>query len=506
MSKTSTAQDWAEYTDPTSGKKYYHNKLTNERTWHKPNFWKEYTTENGVKYYYNTETKETTWEMPKEYKEALELKLIDPRNDRSSTDPKDIFKYLLEDSGVTSTWTWEMALKKIASDDRYQVIKTVPERKIIFQDYQTDRRKIEREEKRKKDMRIRQSFVEMLGQIPEIVPTMPWRRALPHFEGDKRFQAVPEDEREKIYLDYLKDLEKQIAEKEIAKKHEARKAFKEKLEEDSFITYSTQWRKIKEQFNGDPAYEALTKLDRLEVFEDYIRDLEKEYEERKRSEAQAKRKQSRKVRDDFRNLLNEKYESGVISVRTKWIDFFDSIKNDPRYTAMISPQQTGSLASEMFGDFVEDLYEKFLGDIKKIRQGFEEIGFEVTETTKKEEYLNQLKNIPSKFKVEQINHDIIYDELIKKAKKETEKKKKIESDKRLLSLKKELRNYIEDAPDITYKSNWDDVSSKIPSKFNDLDREAMVEVFNEYVKKRSEADSSEEEGVINSSSSKKKQK
>jgi len=182
--------------------------------------------------------------------------------------------------------------------------------------------------------------------------------------------------------------------------------------------------KIKEQFNGDPAYEALTKLDRLEVFEDYIRDLEKEYEERKRSEAQAKRKQSRKVRDDFRNLLNEKYESGVISVRTKWIDFFDSIKNDPRYTAMISPQQTGSLASEMFGDFVEDLYEKFLGDIKKIRQGFEEIGFEVTETTKKEEYLNQLKNIPSKFKVEQINHDIIYDELIKKAKKETEKKRK----------------------------------------------------------------------------------
>jgi len=71
-------------------------------------------------------------------------------------------------------------------------------------------------------------------------------------------------------------------------------------------------------------------------------------------------------------------------------------------------------------------------------------------------------------------------------------------------LKKELRNYIEDAPDITYKSNWDDVSSKIPSKFNDLDREAMVEVFNEYVKKRSEADSSEEEGVINSSSSKSK--
>jgi len=223
----------------------------------------------------------------------------------------------------------------------------------------------------------------MLGQIPEIVPTMPWRRALPHFEGDKRFQLVPEDEREKIYLDYLKDLEKQIAEKEIAKKYEARKAFKEKLEEDSFITYSTQWRKIKEQFNGDPAYEALTKLDRLEVFEDYIRDLEKEYEERKRSEAQAKRKQSRKVRDDFRNLLNEKYESGVISVRTKWIDFFDSIKNDPRYTAMISPQQTGSLASEMFGDFVEDLYEKFLGDIKKYDKDLKKLDLKLRKLRRK---------------------------------------------------------------------------------------------------------------------------
>jgi len=61
----------------------------------------------------------------------------------------------------------------------------------------------------------------------------------------------------------------------------------------------------------------------------------------------------------------KKYESGIISVRTKWIDFLETIKNEERYTAMISPQQTGSLASELFGDFVEDLYEKFLLDIKK---------------------------------------------------------------------------------------------------------------------------------------------
>lgn len=73
---------WVAVPDPSSGKTYYYNELTNETSWDKPasdvntsavddlknaasSAWVEATVEGtGQVYYYNTETGETSWDKP----------------------------------------------------------------------------------------------------------------------------------------------------------------------------------------------------------------------------------------------------------------------------------------------------------------------------------------------------------------------------------------------------------------------------------------------------------
>jgi len=45
--------------------------------------------------------------------------------------------------------------------------------------------------------------------------------------------------------------------------------------EESSITVKTQWRRFKDQYGDDQRYRALEKLDRLNLFEEYVRNLEK---------------------------------------------------------------------------------------------------------------------------------------------------------------------------------------------------------------------------------------
>lgn len=57
---------------------------------------------------------------------------------------------------------------------------------------------------------------------------------------------------------------------------------------------------MKEQFKDDPIFLALDKMDQLSVFQDYIRDLERNEEEKKRLEIQTQKREARKCRDAFR--------------------------------------------------------------------------------------------------------------------------------------------------------------------------------------------------------------
>jgi len=59
---------------------------------------------------------------------------------------------------------------------------------------------------------------------------------------------------------------------------------------------------------------------------------------------------------------------------------------------MISIGQTGSLASELFGDFIEDLFDKYQQEKKTIKEIFKENKFLLTPEITKEQFMEALNS------------------------------------------------------------------------------------------------------------------
>lgn len=62
------------------------------------------------------------------------------------------------------------------------------------------------------------------------------------------------------------------------------------------------------------------------ALQEYIRDLEKKEEEAKQLEKEKKRRQERKNRDAFRDLMNEHKAAGELSAKTKWKDYLETVR------------------------------------------------------------------------------------------------------------------------------------------------------------------------------------
>jgi len=294
-----TPADWAEYVTP-DGRRYYYNKLNKTTTWEKPEElktpeeramscpWKEYTADSGRKYYYNSETHESVWEVPEELKAFREgrpfiigEKKAEREHKKDMPDFKNkseaayLFRDLLESVGINSSWTWEMAMRATINDERYKSLKTLVERKACFQEYMLFRRKLEQEERKQKETKAKEGFSALLKSCKEINSRSTWRKLAGILEKDPRFAMIEDDlYREELFEDFVYEIEKKEKEEYKEQKRLGIQKFKQMLEESS-ITVKTQWRRFKDQYGDDQRYRALEKLDRLNLFEEYVRNLEK---------------------------------------------------------------------------------------------------------------------------------------------------------------------------------------------------------------------------------------
>lgn len=82
------------------------------------------------------------------------------------------------------------------------------------------------------------------------------------------------------------------------------------MQESDFITVRSHWRKVHEKLEADPRAQRLSKSDRLEVFETYMRLLERQEKEMRAAEREKQRRTERKARDLFRDLLQVRSRSG----------------------------------------------------------------------------------------------------------------------------------------------------------------------------------------------------
>lgn len=96
-------------------------------------------------------------------------KKIDYEN-LSKDEAQKVFKKLLGDLGVTSTWRWKDCMRMLQNEERAKALKTIHEQKRAFDAFITDYRQREREDSRQKRKHLKDQFKEMLAESKIIFP------------------------------------------------------------------------------------------------------------------------------------------------------------------------------------------------------------------------------------------------------------------------------------------------------------------------------------------------
>ena len=90
-------------------------------------------------------------------------------------------------------------------DDRYNVLKTIGERKQVFKDYVHALKKTERLEQRSKFETVKDAFYKMLDSSGIVNSDSKFYKTAHMFVHDPRWKAVDERDRENMFQDYLDD-------------------------------------------------------------------------------------------------------------------------------------------------------------------------------------------------------------------------------------------------------------------------------------------------------------
>uniref|UniRef100_A0ACD5TB50 Uncharacterized protein n=1 Tax=Avena sativa TaxID=4498 RepID=A0ACD5TB50_AVESA len=393
---------------------------------------------------------------------------------------KNAFKSLLESAHVEADWSWEHAMRVIINDKRYCALRTLGERKQAFNEYLNQRRKIEAEERRVKRRRARGDFLTMLEESKDLTSSTGWSKAVTMLGGDERFNAIECTwERQDLFDDYLVELQKKEKAKAL-KEHERHVAeYRAFLESCNFIKVNTQWRKVQERLEDDESCFRLEKIDRLNVFQEYILDLEKEEEEQRRIQKEQKMRQERKNRDEFRKMLEQHVADGTLNAKTHWREYCAQVNDSHAYLAVAS-NMSGSMPKELFEDVMEELDKQYQDDKTLVKDEVKSGKIHMVASCTLEEFQATVTE-DNKFKgISNINIKLIYEDQIERLREKEQK----EAKKRQQRLGDNFLDLLYSIKEITATSTWYDSKSQFDDtvEYRDLSSETYArELFGEYI-------------------------
>ncbi|XP_077253317.1 pre-mRNA-processing protein 40A isoform X2 [Tasmannia lanceolata] len=412
---------------------------------------------------------------------SLEERAVDeePLVYASKQEAKNAFKAILESANVESDWTWDQAMRVIINDKRYGALKTLGERKQAFNEYLAQRKKQELEERRIKQKKAREDFTKMLEESKELTSSTRWSKAVTIFEDDERFTAVerPRD-REDLFESYLVELQK----KERAKAQEEHKRnimeYRAFLESCDFIKVNSQWRKVQDRLEDDERCSCLEKIDRLEIFQEYIRDLEKEEEEQRKIQKEQLRRSERKNRDEFRKLMEGHVADGILTAKTHWRDYCMKVKDLPPYLA-VSSNTSGSTPKDLFEDVAEELEKQYHEDKTRIKDAMKIGKITMTSTWTFDSFKTGISEDDNLQPISEINLKLVFDELLERLKEKEEKEAK-----KRQRLADDFSDLLYSIKEITASSRWEDCKQLFEDsqEYRSINEESFKrEIFEEYI-------------------------
>jgi len=216
------------------------------------------------------------------------------------------FVRLLRKTEMEPTSQWNEVLPQIIKNPAFRGVKDPVERKRLFEDYkQTLYKEVEEKEKDRRQ-RVRQAFMQMCRRHPEIKHYTRWKTARPILQDETDFKAAKdEDERRELFEEFRVEALKEYEDKEYAERKRAMNEFRKILESLELDPYA-RWRPTKEIFdrkirdeNRLEELSSMKEVDYLSVFEDYVKELEKKFNDVQQAEKDAKYRAERKNRDAF---------------------------------------------------------------------------------------------------------------------------------------------------------------------------------------------------------------
>eukprot|EP00751_Fragilariopsis_kerguelensis_P023796 CAMPEP_0170878998 /NCGR_PEP_ID=MMETSP0734-20130129/31404_1 /TAXON_ID=186038 /ORGANISM="Fragilariopsis kerguelensis, Strain L26-C5" /LENGTH=894 /DNA_ID=CAMNT_0011261899 /DNA_START=1 /DNA_END=2685 /DNA_ORIENTATION=- len=371
--------------------------------------WQEHQDANTGKFYYSDGVS-TTWEKPVDYispdtivantslaserEERNNRKLPLKKKKRSSTAASSLsagkindntdkgdsfankkeaitaFKGLLLAKAISPTLKWNEVIKSCQSDSRWEPLEEVlsmGERKQALAEYQTKRTNEIRNDQRQERVRAKEAFGQLLVDVLPPVSGfsarssrfIDVRKAL---SKDDRFYAVEnEATRESLFLDFCDEYKKRQERKKRSRKWEAQDSFKsflQEIEEGGTLTYASTWESflvsLPEKDKADSRFATsvlLSNSDRQLHFADFVIELQKLEDDKRRRIRDARCRAEKAQRDKYRELLHQMAVVGKIFPSSRWREIEGLLLKDDAFK-MVEGQNRDS-PRELFETFVD---------------------------------------------------------------------------------------------------------------------------------------------------------
>lgn len=216
----------------------------------------------------------------------------------------------------------------------------------------------EKDRAKERFAKLRADFNTMLKRHPEIKHHSRWKTIRPIVEGETIFRSTnDESERKQLFEEYILELKKEHVEQEAIRRKEAMDELVNILNSLNLEPY-TRWSEAHaaiqshDRVQNDDKFKTLSKSDFLTAFENHIKSLEREFNDARQQQKQAKARKERHAREQFIELLNELRSQSKIKAGTKWMNIYPLIRKDPRYRGILG--QSGSSPLDIFWDMLEE--------------------------------------------------------------------------------------------------------------------------------------------------------
>jgi pre-mRNA-processing factor 40 len=337
---------------------------------------------------------------------------------------EEAFKKMMRRHNIAPDTPWEDALRAVVRDRDYRSIKDPSQRKIAFETYCLEVRAEEKNKEKERKEKVREEFRHMLTTHEELRHYTRWKTARQLIEREVAFKSAgSDDERKRIFNEYIIELKKQHALDEVTCRDQATYALDHMLSvliTDPNMTWAEAEHKIltNDRFMTDPLFKGIHKLDAFFAFENHMKGLERIANGAAQLAKIHKKRRQRHCRDAYKELLNELLQKGTIKAGSKWQDVFPVLRHDPRFEKYLGVP--GSDPLDLFWDVVEDEERKLRSKRNDALDVLEEQRWEMTLDTKPDEFAKVLRSHPrtASFTDEEVS--MIFDRLMQKIKRRAE--------------------------------------------------------------------------------------